>query len=161
MGARDNLPRQLTRFIGRARQIAAVSQLLTAQRLVTLTGPGGCGKSRLAIEVATRLRDRFPEGVWLVELDAISAPQLIPQAVATALSIQEEPGHDLFDTLLAALSERKLLLVLDNCEHLADACAAFVQALLQRTAVRVLATSREPLRLPTETIFVVPPLEIP
>ena len=161
MGGRDNLPRQLTRFIGRARQIAAVSQLLTAQRLVTLTGPGGCGKSRLAIEVATRLRDRFPEGVWLVELDAISAPQLIPQAVATALSIQEEPGHDLFDTLLAALSERKLLLVLDNCEHLVDACATFVQALLQRTAVRVLATSREPLRLPTETIFVVPPLETP
>jgi predicted ATPase/DNA-binding CsgD family transcriptional regulator len=157
----DNLPRPLTRFIGRARQLAAVSQLLAAERLVTLVGPGGCGKSRLAVEAAARVRDRFPEGVWLVELDALTDPEVIPQAVATALGIQEEPGHPLLDTLASALAARKVLLVLDNCEHLIDACATFAHDLLRRTGARVLATSREPLGVPGEAVFVVPPLAVP
>jgi non-specific serine/threonine protein kinase len=161
MGARDNLPRQPTSFIGRRREIAAIKQALAESRLVTLTGPGGCGKSRLAIEAAARLRDSFPEGIWLVELDALSDAQLLPQAVAKVLGVQEEPGHELLDTVIGALDDRRLLLLLDNCEQLIDPCAALVRALLQATEVRVLATSREPLRVPGEVVHLVPPLSAP
>src|SRR5574341_984309 len=158
----NNLPVQLTSFIGRDREIIELKQLLPAQRLVTLTGIGGVGKTRLALQVAAEALESFPDGVWLVELGALSEETLLPQAVATALGFREEPGRTLRDTVLAIFRARTLLLVFDNCEHLIDACARFVHTVLEDSpGVRVLATSREPLRVPGEIVRVVPPLSLP
>lgn len=158
----NNLPLQLTSFIGREREIVEVRRLLSIHRLITLTGIGGVGKTRLALQVAAEVLEIFPDGVWLVELDALSDAALVPQAVATPLGIREEPGRVLRETLLVALRSRTLLLVLDNCEHLIQACAQFVHAVLQDwPAVRILATSREPLRVPGEVVSQVPPLSLP
>ena len=158
----NNLPLQLTSFIGRERELGEVERLVSIYRLVTLTGIGGVGKTRLALQVAAEVSERFPQGVWLVELAALSDGALLPQAAATALGIREEPGRTLMEVLLVALRSRTLLLVLDNCEHLVEACAGFTHALLQACpAVHVLATSREPLRVPGEVVSVVPPLSLP
>src|SRR5207249_1393238 len=117
-----------TRLIGREHDRAAVRRVLLGveRRLVTLTGAGGCGKTRLALAVAADLLDVFRDGVWLVELGSLADPTLIPQVVAKALGVREEPVRPILDTLLASLKPRQLLLVLDNCEHLVEACAAFV-----------------------------------
>jgi predicted ATPase len=129
---------------------------------VTLTGTGGTGKTRLALEVAGAVRAEYPEGVWLVELAPLSDPAGVPRAAATALGLQEEAGQPLLATLVAALRPRRLLLLLDNCEHLLDACAALATALLQACpAVRLLATSREALGLAGETAWRVPSLALP
>jgi predicted ATPase/class 3 adenylate cyclase len=158
----NNLPLQLTSFIGREGEIVEVERLLSAQRLVTLTGIGGVGKTRLALQVAAEVLETFPDGVWLVELDALSDDGLLPQAVATALGVREEPGRTLRETVLAALRSRTLLLVLDNCEHMIDACAHFVHTVLEDSpGVRILATSREPLRVPGEIVRLVPALSLP
>lgn len=106
---------------------AEIGRLLGEHRLITLIGPAGCGKSCLALEVATSLLESFPEGAWLVELDALSDPRLVPQAVATVLQVHEEPGQPLLETLGEGVVGRRLLLVLDNCEHLIGACAEIVQ----------------------------------
>jgi non-specific serine/threonine protein kinase len=157
-----NLPISLTRFIGREQQIADISGFLKHYRLVTLTGAGGCGKSRLALECAHQRIDAFPGGVWLVELAPLSDPALLPQTVATALDIREEPGQALQVTLVRALRERQLLIVLDNCEHVIDTCAGLVEALLQKCAyLRVLATSRERLGVAGERLYRVPSLTLP
>jgi non-specific serine/threonine protein kinase len=175
-----NLPRPLTAFIGREREMAAIGELLDRARLVTLTGPGGCGKTRLALETAWRqLADRttapagsgasaggappaFRDGVWLVELAPLAEPALVSQAVAGALGVREEPGRPLAHSLAEALGPRELLLVLDNCEHLRDACAELAAALLRASpSLRVLATSREPLGVAGETVRPVPPLSLP
>jgi predicted ATPase/class 3 adenylate cyclase len=157
-----NLPVQLTSFIGREREMAEVKRLLTTTHLLTLIGAGGCGKTRLALQVAADRVEDSRDGAWLVELAALADPGLVPQTVASALGMREEPGRPLTDTLADALRPRALLLVLDNCEHLVAACAHLAETLLQRCAnLRILATSREGLRIAGETTYQVPPLSLP
>ena len=131
--SKHNLPYQLTSFVGREQEIAQLEELVTANRLVTLTGAGGAGKTRLAIEVASRLVDAFPDGVWLVELAALSDPRLVPQAVAQALEVKEQPARPVIETLSDYLASKKLLLVLDNVEHLLEGCVQFVDLILRRS----------------------------
>src|SRR4051794_16548884 len=121
-----NLPQLLSSFIGREREVAEVRELLSATRLVTLTGAGGAGKTRLALHVAGEVLGTYANGVWLVELAALDDPALLPQAIATTLGIREEPGRHVVETLTDALRHRSLLLVLDNCEHLVVASAQLV-----------------------------------
>jgi transcriptional regulator with XRE-family HTH domain len=147
-GARHNLPLQLTSFVGRERELGEVAALLgggpTGPRLVTLTGAGGVGKTRLALQAAAGALPAYPDGVWLVELAPLADPARVPQAVAAALGVREEAGRPLLETLTDALRPRRLLLVLDNCEHLVEAAARLVDALLRGCpGLRVLATSRE------------------
>jgi predicted ATPase len=145
-----NLPAQRVRLIGREQDLAVAREALlsTPGRLLTLTGTGGCGKTRLALEVAADVLPHFPSGVGLVELAAIADAALVPQAIVSALEVRERPDEALVTTLVRALSARELLLVLDNCEHVIDVCARVTEQLLDRCPrVRVLATSREPLRI--------------
>jgi non-specific serine/threonine protein kinase len=178
---RHNLPSQLTPFIGREKEMAEVKRLLANSRLVTLTGAGGCGKTRLSLQVAGNLVDdpssfvlrqaqdaqdgsgrAFADGVWLVELASLTDPALVPQAFASALNVREEAGRPLLDTLMNFLRDKSALLVLDNCEHLVEACAKFVTALLRACPrLKVLATSREALRISGETTYRVPSLQTP
>jgi non-specific serine/threonine protein kinase len=159
---RDNLPAPLSVFIGREREIAEVKQKLSANRLLTLTGPGGSGKTRLALRVAGELLAEFAEGVWLTEFAPLADPALVSQAVASALGVPEQPGRALVDTLADHLRPRPILLVFDNCEHLVAACAQLAQTLLQAGPdLHILATSREPLGVTGEAIWVVPPLSLP
>ena len=157
-----NLPIAITSFIGRARERAEVTRLLTTTCLLTLTGAGGCGKTRLALVVAGDLVGDYPDGVWLIELAALTEGALLPQAVATALRVREEAQRPLIATLVDALRSRQLLLVLDNCEHLIDACAQLAETLLSACPqLRILATSREALGLAGETTWLVPSLALP
>ncbi len=158
----NNLPRQLTSFIGREREIAEVRRLLATARAVTLTGSGGCGKTRLALQVAADLVEEFTDGVWLVELAALSDPSLVLQSAATVLSVSEQPARSLAETLVDVLRSKSLLLVLDNCEHLVDACARFTEMMLRACpGLRILATSREALNIAGEATFRVPSLSLP
>ena len=157
-----NLPLQLTRFVGRDAELVEVRQRLTQERLVTLTGPGGVGKTRLALEVAGSAADQYPDGVWLVELGALTDPLLVPQAVATPLGVRAQAQARLEHSLLNFVRPREMLLVLDNCEHLVDACAKLAEMLLRTCAgVHILATSREPLRIAGEWTWRVAPLPVP
>jgi len=159
---RTNLPVQLTSFVGRERELAAVSHLLQTARLLTLTGPGGTGKTRLALEVATTVVDAYPQGIWLVELAPLTDPALVPQAVATALGVREQPGRSILDALLDYLRAKTLLLILDNSEHLIETCAQYTEMMLRAApGVTILATSREPLGVAGETPYRVPPLSLP
>ncbi len=158
----NNLPRQLTTFVGRSHQIQAIQQTLASSRLLTLTGPGGIGKTRLALEVAGQLLEDFADGIWLVELGTVASPELVAQAVASALTLREEAGRRLVDTLIDYLQARQLLLLFDNCEHLVDRTAELVEALLRSCpSLRVLATSREALGIPGESLRQVPSLSLP
>jgi predicted ATPase/class 3 adenylate cyclase len=157
-----NLPVQWTSFVGREQEMETVKQLLPTTHLLTLTGPGGCGKTRLALQVATDLIEIYRDGVWLVELAALTDPNLLPQAVATALGVPEGPGRALIATLIEYLRARSLLLVLDNCEHLIQSCAQFVEPLLRACPdLQILATSRERLGLTGERVYPVPSLSLP
>lgn len=159
-----NLPTPLTSFVGRKREIAKVKQLLTTTRLLTLTGVGGCGKTRLAIRLATDFADArtFKHGVCWVDLASLSDPTLVPQAIAKALAMPEVPKQPLIETLSNSLRAKHLLLVLDNCEHLASACAQLVETLLQASPnLKILATSRERLAVPGESAWLVPSLSMP
>jgi predicted ATPase len=159
---RTGLPMPLTSFVGREREVAEVRRLLTTTRLVTLTGTGGVGKTRLALQVAAELVGSYPDGVCLVELAPLADPVVVPQAVASALRVREQPGRPLQQTLADALRDRRLLLVLDNCEHLVTACAELAGALLRFCPdLHILATSREVLRIGGETAWRVPPLKLP
>ncbi len=152
----------LTSFVGRVREQGEVRQLLQATWLLTLTGAGGCGKTRLALAVAGEVGADYPDGVWLVELAELADPSLVPQAVAEALGLREEPGQSILVTLTTYLKPTRLLLVLDNCEHLVDACAALVTDLLAACSrLHILTTSRAPLEAPAETIYRVPSLALP
>src|SRR5919107_1411782 len=157
-----NLPLELSSFVGRERQIAEVKRLLGDYRLLTLTGPGGCGKTRLALAVAFEVMGGFEGGVWLVELAALSDPNLVVQAVASTLGVREVPGRTLTETLSNRFGSKKMLLILDNCEHLIVACAALVDTLLHACPrLRVLSTSREALGVAGETTWPVPSLSMP
>jgi DNA-binding SARP family transcriptional activator len=161
-GGEPGLPQSLTRFVGREAEIAGVCDLLERHPLVTLTGVGGCGKTRLALQCARPMASALPDGVCLVELASLGDPALVPQTVAAALGIREEPGRPMVTTLVAALRSRRLLLLLDNCEHLLDACARLAEALTEGCpGLRVLATSREALGAAGEQSFPVPPLSLP
>jgi predicted ATPase/DNA-binding XRE family transcriptional regulator len=159
---RHNLPNQLTSFIGREKEIAELTQLLAEARLLTLTGPGGAGKTRLALQVATGVADQFPDGAWLVELAPLAELELVPQAVATVLGVREMPGRPVVETLLDHLRPKRLLLILDNCEHLIQACAELTDKVLRGCPhLSILATSREALDISGECIFKVPSLSLP
>lgn len=157
-----NLPLPLTSFVGRQNETRDLKALLARARLVTLTGVGGSGKTRLAIQVATDLIDHFHDGVWWVAFEALCDPTRVTQTIAATLGVRQAPPLPLEETLRAWLGERELLLVLDNCEHLVEPCAELVAALLRHCPrVRVLATSREPFRLAGEVMWQAPPLSLP
>ncbi len=159
---RHNLPVQLTSFIGRERELAQVKQMLASSRLVSLTGAGGCGKTRLAVQVASDLIAEYPDGVWFVELATLTDPTLLPQKIASALGLRQETSRPIIETLTAYTSARQLLLILDNCEHMIDACAQLADALLRACPnLRLLTTSRESLGIAGENAFRVPSLAIP
>jgi len=158
----DNLPAPLSTFIGREHEIAEVKQRLAAYRLLTLTGPGGSGKTRLALRVASEQLAEFEDGVWLTEFAPLADATLVPQAMASALNIREPPGRAMLDALVDHLRPRQALLVLDNCEHLVAACAQLAVTLLQACPeLRLLATSRETLDVPGEAVWIVPSLSLP
>src|SRR6266436_994083 len=157
-----NLPSHLPDLIGRDASLDTVVDLITAHRLVTLTGAGGVGKTRLALEAARQLLPRFPDGVWLVELGPLADPALVPVTVATAVGLPLGTGPATADRVAGALREKHLLLVLDNCEHVIAAAASMAAALVSAGALaRVLATTLEPLRAPEEHIYRVPSLDVP
>ena len=158
----NNLPEQVTSFVGRERELETVKQLLARSRLLTLTGTGGTGKTRLSLQVAAELLESYPDGAWLVELAPLSNPMLVAQAVASVLSLEQEPGKPLTQTLVDHLRGWQALLLLDNCEHLLDPSAALADAVLRACPrVRILATSREALRISGETAHRVPSLSLP
>src|SRR5262252_2888924 len=154
-----NLPAELTSFVDRRDELAEVRRLLAESRLVTLTGVGGVGKTRLALRAAAGLARAFPGGVWLVRLDQLRDEALVAQAVAEALGLQDRAGYAPETAVAEYLAGLQLLLVLDNCEHLVDAAAKLADLLLRAApGLRVLATSREALTMPGETVLAVPPL---
>lgn len=158
----NNLPIQLTSFIGREKEIAEIKRLLAATRLLTLTGAGGAGKTRLSLQVAADLLDGFKNGAWFIELAPLSDLNLVPQTIAAALGLQNQSARPMLDALNDYLKEKTLLLVLDNCEHLIQACAELADALLHYSPrFKILATSREALSVAGETIFRVPSLSLP
>jgi predicted ATPase/class 3 adenylate cyclase/DNA-binding CsgD family transcriptional regulator len=158
----NNLPLQLTSFIGRERELAEVKRLLATTRLLTLTGSGGTGKTRLSLEVAAQSLDQFTDGVWFVELAPLADPALVPQTVAIALGVREDPGRPILTSLCEYVRDRDLLLMLDNCEHLLEACAQLADALLHAAPrLKVLASSREALGIAGEATYHVPSLPNP
>jgi predicted ATPase/class 3 adenylate cyclase len=158
----NNLPEQLTSFIGREQELRRAKELLSQGRLLTLTGTGGCGKTRLALQIAAQELDSFPDGVWLVELAAISDPSLVVQATSDMFGLRDEPGASVLETLLGHLKSKSLLILLDNCEHLIDASAQLAEAILTRCPqVTILASSREALGIGGERVFRVPSLSLP
>jgi predicted ATPase/DNA-binding SARP family transcriptional activator len=160
---RDNLPLELSSFIGREQEVAEVERLLgSGPRLVTLYGPGGSGKTRLAMAVAQDLLEGFEDGVWWVGLASLSDPKLVPGAVASVLGVREAPDRSRTEMLVEHLGPTKTLLVLDNCEHLVEGCARFADTLLRVCPnLGILATSREPLRIAGEATWLVPSLSLP
>jgi len=161
-GSPNNLPLELSSFVGREKQLAEVGRQLDANRLLTLTGSGGCGKTRLALAVAREMVEGFEDGVWQVELAPLVDPSLVPQAVASTLGLRDQPGRSPTEALSHHLESRNVMLVLDNCEHLVEACATLAEALLRYCPqLRVLATSREALGITGEVAWPVPPLSLP
>ncbi|WP_375482809.1 LuxR C-terminal-related transcriptional regulator [uncultured Mycobacterium sp.] len=159
--AAHNLPSQFTSFVGRRQQMTELRKVLEQSRLVTLTGAGGVGKTRLAVEAASQLAAEYADGVWYVDLAPITDPDLVPVTVARALGLLDQPGRSTIDTLLRLIRDRQMLLVLDNCEHLLDACAELVVALLASApALTLLATSREPIGVAGEATWRVPSLSV-
>lgn len=159
---RHNLPAALTSFVGRQCELAEICRLLATNRLLTLTGIGGKGKTRLALEAGRALLDAYADDVWLVELAAVNDATLVVQTVAKALGLHEEHARPLIETLTDTLHSRRMLLLLDNCEHLLDACAALATTLLKACPhLRILATSREQLHVPGEVVWRIPSLSLP
>ncbi|MGH2405099.1 MAG: ATP-binding protein, partial [bacterium] len=158
----NNLPIQLTSLVGREWELAEVNRLLPTTPLLTLTGSGGCGKTRLALQVAADVLEEYAEGIWFTDLAPISDPALVPQTVASVLSVHEQPGRSILAALTDYLMPKQLLLVLDNCEHLLAACARLSDALLRACPrLRILATSREGVGIAGELTYRVPSLSVP
>ncbi|MBA2440689.1 MAG: AAA family ATPase [Thermoleophilaceae bacterium] len=159
---KNNLPLQLTSFVGREAEIEEVKRRLRYDHLVTITGAGGSGKTRLALQVAADVIEDFDDGVWLIDLSALSDRKQIERSVAQAVDVREEPGRELAETLIERLGDKALLLVLDNCEHVLDAVSRSAESLLRAIPeLRLLATSREPLNIAGETAWRVPTLSMP
>ncbi len=159
---RSNLPESLTSFVGRERELAEIKQRLPATRLLTLTGTGGIGKTRLALQAAAEVRDAYRDGVWFVDLAPLHDAALVPSALAQVLRLKEAAGQPLLTTLCNHLRTKQILLILDNCEHMLDACAQVTEALLRETArVTLIATSREPLHLTGERVHPLSALPLP
>lgn len=159
---KSNLPVPITSFIGREKEVETIIRLLNKNRLVTLMGTGGVGKTRLAIESSNKLLSRFKDGVWWIELVGLSDPSLVPQALAKVVDVLEIPNRPLVETLVEHLQSKQILLVLDNCEHLVVACAQLVDDLLSGCKnLKILATSREALDILSETAWSVPSLSLP
>ncbi|PYM12680.1 MAG: hypothetical protein DMD81_23345 [Candidatus Rokuibacteriota bacterium] len=157
-----NLPAAVSELIGREAELREVTALATAHRLVCLVGAGGIGKTRLSLEVARRLLPRFPDGVFVAELGPLSSSELVPGTVANALGLAHVAGTVSHEGVAAAIGTRKLLLVIDNCEHVIEAAASMAEALLRGTpGASLVATSREPLRVSGEYVYRVPPLDLP
>ncbi len=157
-----NLPRQLTSFLGRDAVVAEIADLVATAPLVSIVGTGGAGKTRAAVEVGRRLLNRFPHGVWFVELAPLSDSALVPQALAGALRVQESPRRSLLETLIAFLANKRLLIILDNCEHVISQARAVAGSLLQACpTVALLATSREALSIAGERTYQIPSLAVP
>ena len=158
----NNLPQQVTSFVGRQRELVEAKELLERTRLLTLCGMGGLGKTRLSLQIAADVLDAYPDGVWFIDLAPIKDASLVASAAAQALGVHDEPGKPLVQTLCSHLRDHKALLVLDNCEHLVASCASFADALLSRTGdLRMIATSREALRIRGEQTYPVLPLAVP
>lgn len=158
----NNLPPQLTSFIGREREVREVRELVSSARLVALLGMGGLGKTRLSLRVAAEVMARFPEGVWFLDFAPIRDPALVASEAAQVLGLREEPGQPLLISLCAAVRQRRMLLIFDNCEHVIKAAADLANALLRAgPQVRILASSREALRVPGEHSYLVTPLPVP
>jgi len=155
------LPAEVTGFVGRHRELAELAGLLRAARLVTVTGPGGVGKTRVALRVAAQLAGEFADGACLVELSGLHDPELLPDTVASCLGLPGAEARSQLDGILDHVRDQRLLLILDTCEHLVDACAMLADVLLRATSVTVLATSRQPLAVPGEHTCVIPPLPVP
>lgn len=158
----NNLPTQLTSFVGREKELVDVKKLLYDTHMLTLIGPGGTGKSRLSIQAAGELLHQYPDGVWLVELAPILDPVLVPRTTAMAMGLRDEPQRPIIDMLCDYLREKRILIILDNCEHLVDACARMVDRILHAVpSVRILASSREALGIGGEVTYRVPSLGLP
>jgi predicted ATPase/class 3 adenylate cyclase len=158
----NNLPAQSSNFIGRGREVAEVRELVEKGRLVTLTGPGGCGKTRLSLQVAVELLDGSGDGVWLVELAAVSDEEAVASTMGEALGVTNQNGRPVLDALLDALELQSVVIVLDNCEHLIGGCAKVADAIVRRCPqVHLITTSREPLGIGGETLYRVPSLSLP
>ncbi|AYE93621.1 LuxR family transcriptional regulator [Mycobacterium paragordonae] len=159
--AAEHLPVQLTSFVGRVTEIGEVRHLLTGDRLVTLTGAGGAGKTRLAVQVAGGLAAEFGDGVWYVDLAPITGPELVPVVVGRALGMSDQQGRPQVEAIARFVADRRMLVVLDNCEHLLDACAELVVGLLSGCpGLTLLATSREPIGLPGEVTWKIPSMSL-
>ncbi|HQR12382.1 MAG TPA: tetratricopeptide repeat protein [Casimicrobiaceae bacterium] len=158
----NNLPQQLTTFIGRDRERAEATRLLAGTRLLTIVGPGGIGKTRLSLQVTADAMDSYPDGVWFIELAPIVDASLVPKVAAQVLALAEDASTPSIQSVCGHLASRRLLLVLDNCEHLVDACARLADAVLRvAPGVRIIASSREPLNIAGEQTYMLPPLAVP
>jgi non-specific serine/threonine protein kinase len=156
------LPTETSSVIGREAELDTIEQLLRLSRLVTLTGPGGCGKSRLALRSGARLSGEYADGVWLAQLAPLSRPELVLPALALIVSAREEPGQALLDSVIARVGNAEALLIADNCEHVIEAAADVIAVLLRGCPrLRVLATSQTRLGVPGEATWPVPPLTVP
>lgn len=157
-----NLPAEATSFVGRRRELAELKEKLTRARLTTLVGPGGVGKTRLAMRIATNIARGFPGGAWIVELADVRDPALVANALVAALDLRDQAGTEPLALVRAYLRDKQLLLVVDNCEHLIAAAAQLLtEVITAAPGVRVIATSREPLSVPGEYLIPVPPLDLP
>jgi len=158
----NNLPEQLTSFIGRERELEEATQLLKGSRLLTLLGMGGLGKTRLSLQIAADMLESYPDGIWFMDLAPIRDPSFVPHEAAQVLAVREEPGKPLTHTLCAHLKSRKALLIFDNCEQVVSACASLANAILRAAPdIRIIASSREALRVPGEQVYPVLPLALP
>ncbi|HEX2647222.1 MAG TPA: AAA family ATPase, partial [Candidatus Dormibacteraeota bacterium] len=162
MATPNNLPAELTSFVGREPQLAELRRLLHRSRLITLTGPGGAGKTRLALRLAAESLEKYPDGVWLLDLAPMGEGRLLEHTLAAASGIKVDPNRAIFDVLVDALASSRCLIVLDGCEHLVDACADLSSRLLRTCRkLSILATSREPLGVTGEVIWRTPSLTTP
>jgi len=158
----SNLPAEVTSFVGRRQELREVKRLLTTTRLLTLTGSGGCGKTKLALRASAEMSRGFPDGAWLVLLGSVRDPMLVTQAAFGALGVSDLSSGLSLSSLADYLARKRLLLVLDNCEHLLDACAVLASTLIaSRPDLHVLATSRQALGVAGEVRMVVPPMSLP